>query len=384
METAIQDTIQLFVSILYQALPFVVLGAVIAGIVEELTPHRAFAFVAALAAGALVWFTGPLRHLVSSAVPAWWNLPLALAAAGLVGALLLRTEPLVNGLLALLGRRRLLAIAASGLLGLVIPMCECGIIPVTRRLLRKGLPLSCCVAYILTGPIINVVVLLSTYVAFANYPAEAMGGAWMLLLRSTLAFVVALGTALVVERLWRREGDELLTPLARPRAAPAPENHDRNHEGEPLAARLDHISHTALHDFIDITVFLIIGSLFAAITRLLLPNTRIEELSSGFPMLSIAIMMGLAVLLCLCSEADAFVAASFSTLNPAAKLAFLVLGPMLDIKLYLMYTTMFRPRLIWTIIGCVVAQVFVYSVIVHYFWGAVAAPLLMAPVTLGN
>jgi uncharacterized membrane protein YraQ (UPF0718 family) len=142
------------------------------------------------------------------------------------------------------------------------------------------------------------------------------------------------------------------------------------------------MTHTALHDFIDIMVFLIIGSLFASITRMMLPNTRIEELSSGFPVLSIAIMMGLAVLLCLCSEADAFVAASFSTLNPAAKLAFLVLGPMLDFKLYLMYRTMFRPRLIWTIISCVVLQVFVYSVIIHYVWTAYAAPALLAAETM--
>src|SRR5712664_2941124 len=81
-------------------------------------------------------------------------------------------------------------------------------------------------------------------------------------------------------------------------------------------------------------------------------------------------MMGLAVAFCLCSEADAFVAANFSLLWPdASKLAFLVLGPMLDFKLYMMYTRVFRPRLIWTIITCVVVQVFVYTMIVHYAFG---------------
>jgi uncharacterized membrane protein YraQ (UPF0718 family) len=79
-------------------------------------------------------------------------------------------------------------------------------------------------------------------------------------------------------------------------------------------------------------------------------------------------MMGLAILLCLCSEADAFVAASFVTMQPAAKLAFLVLGPMLDFKLYMMYTRVFSTRLIWTIISCVVVQVFVYALITHYAW----------------
>lgn len=375
MENVVQDTIQLFVSILYQALPFVVLGAMIAGIVEVLAPHRAFAFVAALAVGAILWFTSPLQHFAPSESSSWLNLPFALGVAGVVWLLLLRTGTMVNQLLAFLGRHRLLAIAGCGLLGLVIPMCECGIIPVTRRLLRKGLPLSCCVMYILTGPIINIVVLLSTYVAFANYEAREMGGAWMMMLRAGMGYVVAFVTALVVEQVYRKHGDTLLMPLAKPKATDADDN-GNNVESLPLKERIDHMTHTALHDFIDITVFLIIGSLFASVTRMMLPNSRIEELSSGFPMASIAIMMALAILLCLCSEADAFVAASFSTLNPAAKLAFLVLGPMLDLKLYLMYRTMFRPRLIWTIITCVVVQVFVYCSIFHYFWEHVAVPFL--------
>lgn len=97
-------------------------------------------------------------------------------------------------------------------------------------------------------------------------------------------------------------------------------------------------------------------------------NDDIAGLASQQPVVAIAAMMGMAVLLCLCSEADAFVAASFVTLPSAAKLAFLVLGPMLDLKLYLMYTRVFRPRLIWTIIPAVVSLVFLLSVAVHYLW----------------
>jgi hypothetical protein len=93
-------------------------------------------------------------------------------------------------------------------------------------------------------------------------------------------------------------------------------------------------------------------------------------------------MMALAILLCICSEADAFVAASFRMLPPASKLAFLVLGPMLDMKLYLMYTRVFRPRLIWTIITCVVVQVFVYAMVVHWILQGVWFPLTRP--SLGN
>ena len=55
-------------------------------------------------------------------------------------------------------------------------------------------------------------------------------------------------------------------------------------------------------------------------------------------------------------------------MRPAAKLAFLVLGPMLDFKLYFMYTRVFQTRLIWTIFLSVIVQVFVYSYAVHMIW----------------
>ena len=78
------------------------------------------------------------------------------------------------------------------------------------------------------------------------------------------------------------------------------------------------------------------------------------------------------MVLCLCSEADAFVAASYATMRPAAKVAFLVLGPMLDFKLYFMYTRVFRPRLIWTIFLSVIVQTFLYSYAVHVIWETTA------------
>src|SRR5207302_2056789 len=109
-EETIRDFIICFTSILYEAMPFIVLGAVIAGVLEEVVPQQ----------------------LIARVVP----------------------------------KNKYLAIGMSALLGLIFPMCECGIVPVMRRLLRKGLPLSCCTAYLLAGPIINPVVILSTWVAF--------------------------------------------------------------------------------------------------------------------------------------------------------------------------------------------------------------------------
>lgn len=291
-----------FLSIVYEALPFIVLGAVIAGILEELVPQR----------------------------------------------LLTRLMP----------KNPVLAVAIGGLLGMLFPMCECGIVPVMRRLLRKGLPLSCCVAYMLAGPIINPIVISSTYVAFAKHD----NGYAITVLRVVLGYLVALGTALIVEWQYRKYGDELLNPIAVPKLGAGD---DEAASKRPWRQRLNNITETALHDFTDIMLFLILGSFLAAGVGLLVDRTVMEDLSNAYPVLAILAMMGIAILLCLCSEADAFVAASFTTLPAAPKLAFLVLGPMMDIKLFLLYTRVFRFRLIWTIIPAVAVQVLLWTLLVH-------------------
>jgi uncharacterized membrane protein YraQ (UPF0718 family) len=322
VENDISNLLITFTSILYEALPFIVFGAVVAGIVEEMVPPRLFARV----------------------IP----------------------------------RNRILAIAMGGLLGLPSPMCDCGILVIVRRVLRKGVPLSCCVCYLLAGPIINVVTMLSTQVAFngkeneldsAGQPSHQIGGMGMMCLRIGLGYTVAFITGLIVEWQYRRHGP---TKLLMPLAVPVEEKEDLTN-GEDAKSkrtvlqRLNGITETALHDFVDVMVFLILGALLAAFGRLLLKE-RLEQLSTAHPVFAIGIMMCLAVVLCICSQADAFVAASFSEVRPAPKLAFLVLGPMLDFKLYSMYTRVFRPRLIWTVILSVVLQVFIYSFIVHTIW----------------
>ena len=99
---------------------------------------------------------------------------------------------------------------------------------------------------------------------------------------------------------------------------------------------------------------------------------RCQSISEGYPGLTILGMMAMAVLMCLCSEADAFVAASFTTMHPSAKIAFLVLGPMFDLKLLLMFTRVFRRKVIVTIVVSVAVQVFFYSMAVHYLWRFIA------------
>jgi len=279
-------------------------------------------------------------------------------------------------------------------------MCECGIVPVMRRLLRKGLPLSTCIAYMLAGPIINVVVILSTYVAFHPHsgvfpdnsvPKYFGAGDIIIALRIGLGFIVAVGTALIIDRMARKTGTAaLLTPTALPPPAPSAKSlplageSDEDEKSAPKKSwvqRIGAITETALHDFIDISVFLSLGAVLASLSRYAMLEYKIDiaQVSGSYPAIAILIMMALAILMCLCSEADAFVAASFTTMHPSAKVAFLVLGPMFDFKLLMMFTRVFKPRLIRVIIPALIIQVFIYSMIVHYVWGWFSLPL--PPVT---
>jgi hypothetical protein len=313
--TEIQDFVVTFTSILWEAMPFIVLGAVVAGVLEELLPQELMG-----------------KITPKAAVPA-----------------------------AMLG----------GLLGLIFPMCECGIVVVMRRLLRKGLPLACCISYMLAGPILNVVVILSTYVAFGGLKQQTTA-LEMVALRCGLGFLVAVVTGCVVHFLERKHGaGKLLTAVALPPPvkgglslglvdAPEPPKPRKS-----LLTRLGNISQTTLHDFLDITVFLIIGATLAAFAKLYIDPAQITTVSREQPYLAIPLMMGMAVLMCLCSEADAFVAASFTEMSASSKLAFLVLGPMLDLKLLLMYTRVFRPKLIAVIVACTVSQVMIYTMLLH-------------------
>ncbi len=316
-----KDFILTFTAIFYEALPFIVLGVWIAGILQEYLP----------------------QSLVARVMP----------------------------------RRRGLSIFIGGMLGLIFPMCDCGIIPIMRRLLRKGLPLSCCISYLLAGPIINPVVILSTLAAFRGNASHGnmQMDAWLITsLRIGMGYLVAVVTALIVERLHQKYGDDLLKPSLRPGNLPIVDDEEATAARDPFSKRLSRISETALHDFIEITAFLIIGALLAATAKVLISVETITQLSTAQPLLVIAIMMVYAIAVTLCSEADAFIAASFSTMRPAAKLAFMVLGPMLDFKLILMYMRVFRPRLIWTIIFAIVLQIFLYSAIIHYLWEYLQSP----------
>jgi uncharacterized membrane protein YraQ (UPF0718 family) len=221
---------------------------------------------------------------------------------------------------------------------------------VVRRLLLKGVPVSCGIAYLLASPIINPLVIASTMLAFRNTGGWAVAG-----LRVAGGFVIAV---LVSVAVWKLLGEKNVLRNSS-------ENH-AEHNHEHRGGVLRDILSIAAGDFMLIGATLVVGGAIAALINSGFSRAAMEPFASN-PLTAVSGMMGLAVALNLCSEADAFVAASFYAFPLASKLAFLVLGPMLDVKLMLMYSTVFKPRAIVAISGTVALLVFVFGV-TGYAW----------------
>lgn len=233
-----------------------------------------------------------------------------------------------------LPRRPAVAVALSGLFGFVFPLCECGIVPVMRRLMRKGVPPACALTYMLAAPIVNPITLTSTLAAF-----QGQAPAWMGALRLGLGYLVAVTVGLIALRL--RPGFYL-------RHADTDIPSDRAAEAAPtatLSQRLAQAARCAAADFIDVASFLVMGASIAAVFNTAVNREFISPLAASTP-LAVFSLMVCAVLLSLCSTSDAFIAATLTQFPFVAKLAFLVFGPVFDLKLAFMYNAVFRTRFV--------------------------------------
>jgi len=225
-------------------------------------------------------------------------------------------------------------ILLGGALGAVLPMCECGIVVVIRRLLRKGLPLSTAISYMLAAPVVNPIVAVSTYAAF-----RGQGPQEMLLWRIGLSFAVATIVATMVHFLPR-----VLVLKNSMLAAGGGEEGDDT-ASRSLKEKTAGAVRASVGDFLDVTFYFLLGAGVATLFNTSI-NQQMIEPRAGQPGVAVAGMMGLAALLSLCSTSDAFVAATFTGFPAAAKLAFLVFGPVVDLKLIFIYGLVFRRRFI--------------------------------------
>jgi len=208
-----------------------------------------------------------------------------------------------------LPRRQVLAVPAAGLAGALLPGCECGSVPVARGLMSRGVGQAAALTFMLAAPAVNPIVLVSTAVAFPGSPGMVAA-----------RFLASLVTAVVVGLLWTRFGREdwLLA-----RALPRRHDHD---------SRLGHARTVAVHDFLHSGGYLVVGAAASATLHVVVPRELLDTVA-GRGLVSVLALAVLAVLMAVCSEADAFVAASLPQFSPTARLAFMVVGPVVDLKL---------------------------------------------------
>ena len=252
------------------------------------------------------------------------------------------------------------AIFLSGLLGLIFPVCECAIVPVIRRLVQKGLPVSCAITYMLSAPIINPIVIYSTFSAFNTGGVDSVANAWyMALSRLGIAYVIAVLVGFIIQRipiqkiLSKKVLDGIQVDNHEEENDHEEEHeehaHGHDHDHGPAAgggggSKLVHAMRTAQRDLLDTGMYFTIGVLITALYRSQIRRDAIDHLA-GNDFIGVPMMMALAFILSLCSTSDAFIAAQM-LFSAAARQAFLVFGPMMDVKLVFMYSVVFRRRFV--------------------------------------
>ncbi|MEW9699233.1 permease [Paenibacillus sp. SI8] len=257
-----------------------------------------------------------------------------------------------------------LGILFACLLGICFPLCECGMIPVVKRLIHKGMPITVGVVFILVGPVLNPVVYISTRMAFQTYPAMAYA-------RMGLAFAVAIVLGLLIHFLVKK--NPLRLSLSVNHTAHSSHQQDGHHKlahplrsYEQLGAKLIAIFKHASVELFQMGTYLIIGSILTALVQTSLSRDDLIGIGSQ-SFVSSFFMMGYAYILSLCSTSDAFVASSFATtFSKSSLLAFLLFGPMIDLKVTLMLHSMFKTRFVLLLIALVAGLVYAGTLAVHY------------------
>jgi uncharacterized membrane protein YraQ (UPF0718 family) len=246
----------------------------------------------------------------------------------------------------------------GSLMGLFFPVCECGVVPLVRRLFRKGLPLSVGVSFLLAAPAFNPIVIASTLAAF--------GFGRVFILRMALTVAIAFATGLVFAA--QRQPLRLLRPAALPAVAGASGLSPAAGQPfvrPPLRQGLAQALTVAADEFFEMGRYLVIGALLAAVMQAVVPQSALLTVSAG-PVISVLTLIVLAVLLSVCSTVDAFIALAFAgTFTTGSILGFLVFGPMVDIKSTIMYLGVFRRRTVLYLILLPLMMTLVAAVVIN-------------------
>lgn len=252
-----------------------------------------------------------------------------------------------------LPRNPFLAPVVGALLGFALPACECGNVPVARRLLASGAPLGTGFGFLFAAPVLNPIVLASTWAAFPDQP-------WLLVARPLGAFLIALALSALLGLMGE---STLLAPalleerrLSQPLSEVGLLERGSGVLGVPAAQlppqapesklSLAEVLHHSSREFISLLVLLVLGCALAAAVQAWLPRAWLLAVGSA-PTLSVLALMLLALVVSVCSSVDAFLALGFAAqVTPGALLAFLLLGPVVDLKLAGLFTVLLRPKAI--------------------------------------
>ncbi len=277
-----------------------------------------------------------------------------------------------------LPRNRYRAVLMAGLLGAIFPVCECAVVPVIRRLVKKGLPVSCAITYMLAAPIVNPITALSTWKAFQGQGAEMMTCSRML-----LGYIIAVAVGFIVLRLPLRAvlKENLVASIEKDQAQKTAHTHETDHHdgsccggghdpqghshapesGQKMVAAL----RSTMKDFVEVGVYFSIGVCITALfnTGIAPGAVWLDSLATN-PTAAPAALMALAFVLSLCSTSDAFIAATLAKFSWGAKLAFLTFGPMMDVKLLFLYQSVLNKRFI----VCLAIGLFISIGAISIFW----------------
>lgn len=244
-----------------------------------------------------------------------------------------------------------LALVPAVTIGAIFPVCECAIVPIVRRLIQKGMPLHVGIVILVSAPVLNPIVFLSTFYAFQT----DMTIAWA---RMGLAFIVSILIGAVIYAYFGNSWQ------LNKKSADVHNHHHDHQDRNRLAETFQHAS----DEFFDMGKFLILGALFASIVQTFLARDFLIELGNGM-LAGPLVMMSLAYVLSLCSEADAFVASSFKGLfSTSSILAFLVYGPMTDLKNTILMFAYFKKRFVLAFIGVVSMIVYTITILFDVFF----------------
>lgn len=257
-------------------------------------------------------------------------------------------------ILRFLPKNRFLALFYATLTGFLLPVCECGNIPLARKFTIKGVPPYLAITFLLAAPVLNPIVFFSTWAAFRDAPEVIV---W----RMVFAFIIAYLVGLIFSTVRTKEEivtDQVLTLCKH--------DHTKNHHAHTHSKWNDFLD-TMRSEFSDMMTLMVIGALLAAATQTFIPRDWIVSLGTG-PVISIVVMLVLAFVVSICSNVDAFFALAYAPIFTTGSIvAFLVFGPMIDIKTLLMMSSTFKAKAMLVMTILVLQLVFILTLILNLY-----------------